>query len=343
MRPGSYTAWTVRAEDFPRAGNLEDQLRFLLRYAILAPSAHNTQPWRFTLRGNRLQVGLDSARVLTVSDPTQREAVLSLGACVENFCLAAAHFGFRTVVAAFPPGDPSVVAEISLTADPGARTASGDRLVAAIPQRHANRALFEARPLQGELVAEFRALASGEGVRVHLVVERVQIAALADITGRAVAASMGQPAFRRELACWVRNNYTKRPDGMPGFAVGVPGLPSLLAPVMVQLPPMARAEAKKRRAQVASAPLVAVITARADDRLYWLRAGMLLERLWLTATAAGLRVGVLAAAIETGEFPAEVARVLDTDERPVAFARIGYGPPDPHPTPRRNVADALAG
>ncbi len=35
----------INEADFPRFGSPQDQLRFLLGYAVLAPSARNTQPW----------------------------------------------------------------------------------------------------------------------------------------------------------------------------------------------------------------------------------------------------------------------------------------------------------
>lgn len=341
MRAGAYAAWTVRDQDFPRAGSVEEQLAFLARYAILAPSAHNTQPWQFTIRGNHLQVAADESRALTVSDPTRRELFLSLGAAVANLLIAAEHFGFRATLEEFPPGESDVVADLALVADPSVRTSESARLFAAIPRRHANRNLFEARRVPTELLMKLRAQAASGDPRLDLVEDRAKIEALAAITGRAVAASMGQADFRAELSRWVRTNFTKRPDGMPGFVVGVPDVPSLLGPVVVKLPLTAKAEAKKRQAQVASSPLVAILSTRGDAKRDWLRAGMLLERVWLTATAERLRISVLAAAIETGEFSREVQKVLDIDVRPQAFCRIGYGPPDPHPTPRRPLGAVL--
>ncbi len=36
------TPWQMNEQDFPRDGNSAEKLQFLLRYAILAPSSHNT-------------------------------------------------------------------------------------------------------------------------------------------------------------------------------------------------------------------------------------------------------------------------------------------------------------
>ena len=60
----------------------------------VAPSAHNTQPWRFApLADGRVAVRWDPARALPVSDPTSRDLFLGLGAAVESARLRAAAAG----------------------------------------------------------------------------------------------------------------------------------------------------------------------------------------------------------------------------------------------------------
>lgn len=50
----NYKAWEVREIDFPSSGTIEEQIRFLLNYGVLAPSIHNTQPWIFEIKNNEL-------------------------------------------------------------------------------------------------------------------------------------------------------------------------------------------------------------------------------------------------------------------------------------------------
>jgi len=56
MQAASLTrsVWDIDAGEFPTDGPVEDQATFLLRYAILAPSSHNAQPWAFDVAGNEL-------------------------------------------------------------------------------------------------------------------------------------------------------------------------------------------------------------------------------------------------------------------------------------------------
>jgi nitroreductase len=51
--------WDVREADFPRTGLPAEQLRFLLHYAVLAPSGHNTQPWLFKIDGDTVELSAD--------------------------------------------------------------------------------------------------------------------------------------------------------------------------------------------------------------------------------------------------------------------------------------------
>jgi nitroreductase len=85
--------WLVRDTDYPMAGTIGDQLRFLLRYAILAPSGHNTQPWLFMITGDGIELYADRSRALPVVDPDDRELIISCGAALATLQIAMRHFG----------------------------------------------------------------------------------------------------------------------------------------------------------------------------------------------------------------------------------------------------------
>ncbi|MEK7193692.1 MAG: hypothetical protein AAB652_02780 [Patescibacteria group bacterium] len=46
----NYAPWAIDIVVFPKEGAIEDQLRFLLGFAILAPSGHNSQLWSFKIQ-----------------------------------------------------------------------------------------------------------------------------------------------------------------------------------------------------------------------------------------------------------------------------------------------------
>ncbi|WP_133791642.1 nitroreductase family protein [Kribbella sp. VKM Ac-2571] len=52
-----------------------DQIDVLLGAAVAAPSTHNTQPWRFEVQGDTVDVFLDRSRALPAEDSTGRACV----------------------------------------------------------------------------------------------------------------------------------------------------------------------------------------------------------------------------------------------------------------------------
>ena len=100
--PLPYSAWNVDEYDFPRQGTLEEKLKFLLNYAVLAPSLHNSQPWKFTVHAAEIRVHADLTRQLRVADPDARELYISVGCALENLLTAATYFGLSASVAYFP-------------------------------------------------------------------------------------------------------------------------------------------------------------------------------------------------------------------------------------------------
>lgn len=68
--------------------------RRILYYASLAPSGHNSQPWRVRIESvNTWIIEADGDRCLPCVDPDNRELMLSLGAFAENLSLAAGALG----------------------------------------------------------------------------------------------------------------------------------------------------------------------------------------------------------------------------------------------------------
>jgi hypothetical protein len=68
----------------------------ILHYASLAPSGHNAQPWFVRIKDSaHWTIGLDPDRRLPVVDGNNTEALLSIGAFLENLVQAAAAHGYQ--------------------------------------------------------------------------------------------------------------------------------------------------------------------------------------------------------------------------------------------------------
>jgi hypothetical protein len=125
MGAADLSAWDVDPSEFPATGSLEDKIRFAVRYAILAPSSHNTQPWRFMIAGRELLLCADRLRSLPVIDPFDRELLISCGAALFNLRVVFSRFSIPIEIGTFPqPSDPDVLARIVFSRSAPAVTAS---------------------------------------------------------------------------------------------------------------------------------------------------------------------------------------------------------------------------
>jgi len=93
----------------------------LVRAAILAANAHNTQPWLFTVTGDRIKLFADMSRTIGAMDPLLREMHISLGRALENRVLAGPPSGLTATAGTAPAGRTS---SNSRTESPSTRPAS---------------------------------------------------------------------------------------------------------------------------------------------------------------------------------------------------------------------------
>ena len=107
--------WDVSPEDFPHEGTALENWKFLLKFAVLAPTSHNTQPWLFHIRGNELELYADRTRSCHVVDPDDRELVMSCGCALYQLRSAMAHFAYAGEVTILPDSsDPDLLASVHL-------------------------------------------------------------------------------------------------------------------------------------------------------------------------------------------------------------------------------------
>lgn len=79
--------------------NYEDIRYVILSYALLAPSAHNLQSWRVKMVDeDTVLLFCDTNRLLPQTDPLNRQIMISQGAFLEFFKIAAQNFGYKCMI-----------------------------------------------------------------------------------------------------------------------------------------------------------------------------------------------------------------------------------------------------
>ena len=320
---------------------MDVQLRQSVEEAIRAPSGHNTQPWRFRIGERYVDVLADLSRRLPVVDPDDRALVISCGAAVFGLRVALGSRGHS--VAVEPLDGPEGVARVRITGETPA-DASMLRLARVVPARVTNRAAYSEDPVATDVLGTLSAAAMQEGTWLACITDPAVRARLADMVAAGDRAQFGSSAFRAELASWTRSNSTKRGDGIPGYAMGVPGVLSYLGPFFVRRVIRAGSQAKKDRALAAQGPVLAVLGTSGDTRGEWLAAGQALYRVLLEATQAGLHAAFMNPPIETASLRPDVAAAAGrSGERARILLRLGVTERPPRATPRRPAAAVLQG
>lgn len=324
---------------FPVWGGPAERLVFLLRWAVLAPSRHNTQPWIFDVDGDELRVHADPARALPGADPDGRQLAMSCGAAVANLTLAAAHFGHATSVEVVSgPRRDGLVARVRLE-ERRASTPDREELFQAIPRRRTNRLPLEGREPPEGLVAVLAREARGEGAWLRPV-EAHERAAVAELIAEGDRVQWASPRFRSELARWIRPNGRHGGDGLPGYAMGLGDAAALVHPLLVRLGNRGRDEAERDRRRAVSCRALLVLSARRDGQAEWFAAGEALQRVLLRAAANGLYASYFAQPVESADLRRRLCDVLVDPGAPQLLFRLGYGL-EVRPVPRRSVEEVL--
>lgn len=329
------TPWQIDKHDFPFGGNPQCRYEYLLRYATLAPSSHNSQPWLFDVTHDALDLYADPTRALPVVDPENRELIISCGATLEYLCVSARYFGYVPHISFENPGhNPDFLARFSF----GERRDPDSIEVAmfnAIPKRHTNRMKFEKTQVPSDVVQQITMLAECDQVTFQVLTEsdRKNVARLVTEGDRIQASD---PQFRRELAAWVHNNRSHSADGMPGYAQGIGDVQSMIGPLIVRSFDWGKGQAAKDEQLVLGSPLLAVLKTKTDTQTDWLNTGRALAKILLTLTHYELSASFLNQPIEVADLRPALKQHLGGDGDPQIVLRIGYGP-GVKPTPRRPV------
>ena len=289
-----------------------------VRAATRAPSVHNTQPWRFTVAPSVVEVYLDRQRLLPVADPDGREARISCGAAVFNLRADLLAAGWDAVADLVPdPERPELVAVVRVT---GRRSPTNEHLAlaAAIDRRATSRGPFTDRPVSPAHRLALAGAAHGEQACLAQLDTAAALDVFAALVRDADHCQEESPEFHRELRRWTEFD-DDRDDGVPRSAGGP-------RPVGGAPPTSPRRH-----------PFVAILATSGDTARDHVRAGMALQAVLLTATAAGLSTSFLSQPVETLHTRKALRSLLPEPGHPQTVLCAGYG----HPavlTHRRPVA-----
>ena len=334
--------WTVQASDFPADAGATDELRFALNYAVTAPSSHNTQPWLFRLRGDKVDVIADRTRALPVVDPHDRELTISCGAAIGMLRIALRGFGYESAAELLPNADePDLLATVELGTRRGA-TVTEVNLRDAILRRRTARVRFEhMRPSQ-QVIAMLQETAARQYAVLRFFSSESDRARLSTLICESDRLQFADPSFRRELASWMHARHGASRDGMSLSSMGVPDILTPISALALRTFDVGGGRAAESTEIVEFTPALAVLATDRDCVEEWLLAGQALAHVLVTATVAGLSTGYLNQPIETPGLRLRLAEMIAPHSFPQLIIRFGSGPAIP-PSSRRSVDEVIIG
>ena len=328
----SSDAWTLDETEYKRQSTITDRIKYLLRYGIMAPSSHNTQPWIFRVHHDALDVMMDQTRWLKVADADQRELHVSIGCALENLLVAAEHFELCHDLAYFPnPDDPMHAATIRFDDRSPVVKQRPDSLLPMISIRHTNHNEYDNRPISEELLARFQALCNEPGITLYLT-DDLEIKRKVDtLLVQADALAFADPNYREELGYWIGEGV-----------FGTSWLMSKVGKLAVTYINMAASQAKKDSSILMSSPILALLSSETDDRISQIKVGQIYQRLSLFAASLGIWCHPISQLLEISEVKSEITKLQANPALiPQHPFRMGYANPERYRTPRRALSEVI--
>jgi hypothetical protein len=308
--------------------------------ATLAPSVHNTQPWRLQILDDELRIFADHSRQLKVLDPSGRQLMVSCGCAVMNARVSLANDGLAVGVSRLPdPAHPDLLAVLTpLDAVGDADRVELAALDAVLEVRQTNRRRFAADEVPAAVLDDLETAAAAEGALLCVVRDTDQRLAVAILSQQADDIENLNPAYRAELRAWTSAAPGRR-DGVPDLAVPhVDGSSQDEVPIRDfdthgdgGLP--AATHSSKDQSMV-------LVCTTGDRPLDWLRAGEALERVLLEVTRHGFTASPLTQVTEVPSARAQLRRQLGLITYPHVLLRLGRAAATPA-SPRRRLVDVL--
>jgi hypothetical protein len=323
------------------------RLRFALNAAVLAPSVHNTQPWRFQIHDGPLphvDLLMDAARGLEALDPSHRQLVISCGAALAGYQVGLLGCGLAPRVEPFPAGsDPATVARIYLHERPGPDMRARG-MWPAMRARRSYRGPMTDAPIQLWLRHRLIRVAA-PGSLLHFVPTK-QWRTVERLVTDATLELDESPSINAELRTWTRGTERTH-DGVPAANWQRTSVQTAGAPVVQRDFAQGRAVPGLTLPRAIEAdPTLAVLLTAADTPLDWLQAGQSLLRVALGLETEHAALGYLNQPTEVPGLRDRLAAAVQprsaTQRVPQLVLRLGYAESKLAPAaPRRPVQDVL--
>jgi hypothetical protein len=325
----------------PSLGTERAVLRDAVARALRAPSEHNTQPWRWVLGEDHLDLHVDRSRRLHFTDELGHGALLACGCALHHLRVVLASEGWASAVRHQPETDGRPLARVRIRPLDGDVDATSARHAAAIPARRTDRRRFTAREVPVDVLEALDDAARPYGGVLHLAYGTHR-ALVAEAMREAAGRQREQVGYAAELEQWT-HRYAGAHDGIPASA-RLDGPPPSYRDLVLRWFPRGTLRQPRGGGDHEDASVLAILTAVDEGPVSVLRAGEALSAVLLEATARGLGTTPITQVLEVPETRERLRHLVGAHRPPVCVLRLGWPDPfgEPLPaTPRRPLDQVL--
>jgi hypothetical protein len=332
----SLAGWNVKASQFPENGKMESKLKFLVRYAILAASGLNSQPWQFKIDNKTIEIWADKSRQRPQVDPKDRELFISLGCATANLEIAAKYFGMMFEKEYAEDGsDKAVRFKFS-----EGKTLSGEKeSFMVITKRLVNREDYNGKEIPKEILGKLEK--EYGGAKLKLVVQKELKNKLAELVEKSDRIWFRSNELVDELEYWLQDDLEFSKDGLP---TGVLNLYKLAIEVKYLLSRSDESIVKKSRRDknlVEKSPVIVVISTENETKKNLIMAGELYEKLALYLTNFGIQNAFFNTVIELKNQRNKLQKMLGIKGKAQLMLRLGYSDIKAEHSSRRPLEEIL--
>ncbi len=341
------------------ASGMQEPILRAINCGITAPNPHNTQSWKFRLRGDtEALLYVDENRLLPETDPPARQIHIGCGTFLEHLAIGAREMGSTAEVTYFPEGEYPLrdvgrkpVARIRLVSG---NSTDKDPLYKQISRRLTDRTPYDGPHVTDAEFARIEQLMGPTHAQLKTVNTPAELKSLHDIFDKGMQIEVLTHDTYEESRIWFRYNdeeiYEKR-DGISWRTAGMSTFKRILAQTFVgRSKEEWHDESNKQmyltswKETVESSKAFAYLETQNNTQTDWVKTGRDYARLQLAVTAVGLRMHPLSQVLqeypEMADLQKEFNAQLGIRGRVQMIVRLGRGS-ESFKAPRRSVRDML--